>query len=124
MRRPAVLLLLLIALPAILHAENGSPEAIVQRKFTSGGTIRLHLESGGYTIRPADSDDIVVTYHASSEFRLRQVRVDIQPSASSVEIFVSNTPNNKFEATIDVPRHSNLMGAAHRWRVGCGSRGR
>jgi hypothetical protein len=107
MRRAALLLLLMIA-PVMLHAEDRRPEATVQKKFVSGGTIRLHLEAGGYTISPSDSESISVTYHANSESRLRQVKVDIEPSTSSAEVYVTNTPNNKFEATIEVPRHSNL----------------
>jgi hypothetical protein len=79
----------------------------VQKKFVSGSTIRLHLESGGYTISPSDSGNIVVIYHANSESQLRQVKVDIQPSASSAEVYITDTPNNKFEAAIEVPRHSN-----------------
>lgn len=107
MPRLALLLLLLVT-PALLRAEDRRPEATVQKKFVSGGTIRLHLESGGYTITPSDSENIVVTYHANSESRLQQVKVEIQPSASSAEVYVTDTPSNKFEATIEVPRHSNL----------------
>ena len=107
MPRLALLLLLLIA-SAMLHAEARRPEATVQKKFASGGTIRLHLESGGYTISPSDSENIVVTYHANSDSRLQQVKVEIEPSASSAEVYITDTPNNKFEATIEVPRHTNL----------------
>lgn len=107
MLRPALLLTLLIT-PALVHAEDHRPEATVQKKFVSGGTIRLHLESGGYTISPSDSESIVITYHANSESRLQQVKVEIEPSSSSAEVYITDTPNNKFEATIEVPRHSNL----------------
>jgi len=107
MKRWAPFLLLLIA-PAMLYAEDGRPAATVQKKFVTGGTIRLHLEAGGYTISPSDSDNITVTYRANSESRLREVRVEIQASASDAEVYITNTPNNKFEATIEVPRHSNL----------------
>jgi hypothetical protein len=107
MPRLVHLSLLLIA-SAMLHAEDRRPEATVQKKFASGGTIRLHLESGGYTISPSDSENIVVTYHANSESRLQQVKVEIAPSASSAEVYITDTPNNKFEAIIEVPRHSNL----------------
>jgi len=103
-----VLLSLLLIASAMLHAEDRRPKATVQKKFASGGTIRLHLESGGYTISPSDSENIVVTYHANSESRLQQVKVEIEPSASSAEVYITDTPNNKFEATIEVPRHSNL----------------
>jgi hypothetical protein len=101
------LLLLLIA-PALLHADDTRPEATVQKKFVSGGTIRLHLEAGGYTISPSDSENIVVTCHANSDSRVRQVKVEMQVGPTTADVFVTNTPNNKFEATIEVPRHSNL----------------
>jgi len=105
--RRCLLLLLLIA-PALLHADDTRPEATVQKKFVSGGTIRLHLEAGGYTVSPSDSENIVVTCHANSDSRVRQVKVEIQVGPTTADVFVTNTPNNKFEATIEVPRHSNL----------------
>jgi hypothetical protein len=107
MRRPLLLLLFLLSTTAILPAGN-LPEATVQKKFISGGTIRLHLESGGYTITPSDSENIVVTYRAKSGSQLRDVKVEFQLGASSADVFVTNTPEGKFEATIEVPRHSNL----------------
>jgi hypothetical protein len=107
MRRPTLFLLLLIA-SVLLHAEDRRPEATTQKKFISGGTIRLHLEAGGYTISPADSDNIVVTCRANSDSALRHIKVDIKLGTSTADVFVTDTPNNKFEAIIEVPRHSNL----------------
>ncbi len=72
------------------------------------GTIRLHLESGGYTITPVDSESIVVTCHARSENKLKNVRVAIKPVGTTAEVYVRNTPNNNFTANIEVPRRSNL----------------
>jgi len=100
------LLMLLVA--GLAPAQTRDPEASVQQKFVSGGTIRLHLEAGGYTISPSDSNDIVVTYRASSEERLKQVKVAIKPSGSNADVVVSDTPNNNFTAVIEVPRQSNL----------------
>lgn len=105
MKRPGFWLVLLV--PGLLHAQE-APEASAQQKFISGGTIRLHLEAGGYTITPADSENIVVICSARTEEQLRRVKVEIRPTASSADVYVSETPNNNFEATIEVPRHSNL----------------
>jgi hypothetical protein len=80
----------------------------VQRKFISGGSIRMHLESGGYTIRPTDSANITVTCHAASEEQRKRVRVEIRAGGLSADVFVRDTPNNDFRAVIEVPRHSNL----------------
>src|SRR5580658_5073027 len=79
-----------------------------RREFVSGGTIRFHLEAGGYRIAPGDSENIVVTCHANSEEQLKRVKVEIKRIGSSADVYVSETPHNNFEATIQVPRSSNL----------------
>ena len=83
-------------------------ETSAQHEFISGGTIRLHLEAGGYTVTPADSDHIVVTCRAHTEGQLQRLKVEIKPTAASADVYVSNTPHNDFHATIEVPRHSSL----------------
>lgn len=107
MKRLAPVLLMLL-LTGLVHAQTHNPEASVEQKFVSGGTIRLHLEAGGYTISPTDSDDLVVTYRTHSESSLKQVRVAIKLSGLSADIVVADTPNNNFTAIIEVPRQSNL----------------
>jgi hypothetical protein len=104
----AITSLLLLISSAALYAQPNSYQTGVQQKFAPGGTIRLHLEAGGYTISPTDSDNIIVTYHANSASRLGRVKVEIKPAATTADVDVSNTPNNHFNATIEVPRHSNL----------------
>jgi hypothetical protein len=91
-----------------LNAEWNSHEAGVQQKFVSGGTIRLHLSAGGYTVSPSDSDSIVVTYHTDSAEQLSRVKVEIKPASSNADIYVHGTPHSNFNATIEVPRRSNL----------------
>ncbi len=85
-----------------------SAEHPAQQEFASGGTIRFHLEAGGYRIAPGDSESIVVTCRANSEEQLKRVKVEIKRTGSSADIYVSETPHNNFEATIQVPRNSNL----------------
>ena len=99
---------LILLVPGVLHAQHAL-ETSAQQKFISGGTIRLHLEAGGYTITPADSENIVVTCcRAHTEEQLKRVKVEIKPTAASADVYVSETPHNNFQATIKVPRHSNL----------------
>lgn len=103
-----------IALPFLfiplvaLHAQSNSFEKVVQQPFASGGTVRLHLEAGGYTIRAASSDNIVVTYPPNPNGESKSVTVEIKAMASRADVYVRNTPHNNFSATIEVPRHSNL----------------
>lgn len=107
MKRSLLISLLLLS-AATLYAQKDVPEAAVQQQFAGGGTIRLHLESGGYEIIPTDSGRIAVTYSARSEERLKNVKVAIKASHDLADVYVSNTPNNNFTATIEVPRESNL----------------
>ncbi len=98
---------LVLLVPGLLHAQNAGGTS-AQQKFISGGTIRLHLESGGYTIIPGDSENIVVSCRADTEQQLKRVKVVIKPFGASAEVYVSETPPGNFQATIEVPRHSNL----------------
>jgi len=90
------------------HSVQHSAQHPTQQEFVSGGTIRLHLEAGGYTIAPGDSENIVVTCRADSEEQLERVKVEIKRTGTSADIYVSETPHNNFQATIEVPRSSNL----------------
>jgi len=103
MRHPWIGFVLLLV-PVVLHAEGSN----LRQKFVSGGTVRMHLEAGGYSVIASDSEDIVVSFRGHSPERLRQVEVEIKPSASSADVYVRNTPHSDFEATIEVPRHTNL----------------
>ena len=107
MKRSLLISLVLLA-ATTLYGQKDVPEAAVQQQFAGGGTIRLHLESGGYEIIPTDSGKIAVTYSARSAERLKNVKVAIKASQGRADVYVSNTPNNKFTATIEVPRESNL----------------
>lgn len=102
-----------MALPALVLASANllaqqAPEASVQQKFAAGGTIRLHLQAGGYTITPTDSENIVVTCQHRSQEKLKAVRVAIKPVGTRADVYVLDTPNNNFTATIRVPRRSDL----------------
>jgi hypothetical protein len=98
---------LVLLVPGFLNAQHPL-DTSAQQKFISGGTIRLHLEAGGYTVTPGDSENIVVTCVARTEEQLKRVKVEIKPTAASADVYVSETPHNNFQATIEVPRHSNL----------------
>jgi hypothetical protein len=99
--------LTLLLAAGTLAAQSPSQDSW-QQKFVSGGTIRMHLEAGGYTIRPTDSGNIVVTLATGSERELNHVRVAIKPGPSTADIYVRDTPDHNFKAVIEVPRKSNL----------------
>lgn len=105
MKRLGIWLVLLA--PGFLNAQHGL-ETSTQHEFISGGAIRLHLEAGGYTVIPADSDHIVVTCRALTEGQLKRLKVEIKPTTATADVYVSETPHNNFHATIEVPRHSDI----------------
>jgi len=106
---PTILLIASLSIaPGAVYGQADRRQATAQEKFISGGTVRLHLEAGGYRIRPTDADNIVVTCSARSEERLKEVKVEIKIAESHANVYVTHTPNNNFNATIEVPRRSNL----------------
>ena len=107
MKTSAVLCMFLFLGAHAVEAQQPA-SATTSQKFISGGTVRLHLEAGGYTISPTDSDIITVTCEHRSEQKLKQVRVAIKPAGTTADVYVRNTPNNNFTATIEIPRRSNL----------------
>jgi hypothetical protein len=84
-------------------AQENPNEGRAEEKFRSGGLIRIHLSSGGYTIRAADSDSIVVSFEQP-----RTVKVGIKTGDSGADVFVRDTPHGNFHAKIEVPRRSDL----------------
>src|SRR6266568_428109 len=111
MNRTMILLFWLVS-AAVVFAQQGTEhnagDGTAQEKFVSGGTIRMHLEAGSYTIEGSDSSDIVATCTADTPEQLRHVRVLIRTSGTNAELSVKGTPHNNFHATIEVPRLSNL----------------
>jgi hypothetical protein len=100
-----------LLVPGLLYAQrapDASMQHSAQQEFISGGTIRLHLEAGGYTVTPGNSENIVVTCRDLSEEQLKGVKVEVKRAGSSAEVYVSDTPHSNFQATIEVPRLSNL----------------
>jgi hypothetical protein len=100
--------LLVVILSIAVQAQQNGHEMGGEEKFVSGGTIRLHLDAGGYTISPSDSNNIVVTYHANSSEQLGRVKTEIKIGTSLADVYVRDTPHSNFTATIEVPRRSNL----------------
>jgi len=95
----------LLALPAF--GRDAAP-AFAQQKFSSGGSVRMHLEAGDYEIRASDADEIVVTCRSEDPEKLDHVRVELNASGGTAQLYIRNTPHNDFHVSIDVPRQSDL----------------
>jgi hypothetical protein len=97
---------LVLLLSGSLHAQL--PGVSAKQEFISGGTIRMHLEGGGYTVTAGSAENIVVTFRTRTEEQHKRVKVGIKRTATSADVYISETPHNNFQATIEVPRRSNL----------------
>jgi len=104
-----LIVLLLLFLSSGLAAGQQKPlEAQVQEKFAPGGFIRLHLSPGGYKVTGGDANTIIITYTARNSDDLKRVKVKIRTDASTADVYLTDTPHNNFQATIEVPPRSDL----------------
>jgi len=105
--RPIVLLLLFLS-SGLAAGQQKPLEAQVQEKFAPGGFIRLHLSPGGYKVTGGDANTIIITYTARNSDDLKRVKVKIRTNASTADVYLTDTPHNNFQATIEVPPRSDL----------------
>jgi hypothetical protein len=93
----------LIVLTAVVSvsAQYGVNEKI----FVSGGRIEMQLGGGSYTIRPASDTHIRVTIGSESG----RARVALTTNATRATVSVTETPGDNFQATIEVPKTSDLI---------------
>jgi hypothetical protein len=102
------LIALALLIASVVVVAQSAPTSFAKQKFVSSGTIRMQLEAGAYVIRPSDSDDIAVTWHARSEQDESNVKVAIKRDGSIATVSIKDTPNRDFRAIIEVPRRSDL----------------
>ncbi len=90
-----------VAFVSVLHAQYG----VTEKLFVSAGRIEMQLGAGTYTIRPASDTHIRVTISENSP----RARVALTANATRATIAVTETPSNNFQATIEVPKTSDLI---------------
>jgi hypothetical protein len=101
MKTVPVLALVCVIAVSVLQAQFGVNEKI----FVSGGRIEMQLGGGSYTIRPASDTHIRVTIGEDSG----RARVALTTNATRATVSVTDTPSNNFQATIEVPKTSDLI---------------
>lgn len=95
-----VVLASVMSLP-VLYGQYGVTETV----FVSAGRIEMQLGAGSYTIRPASDTHIRVTIGSDSG----RARVALTANATRATIAVTETPSSNFQATIEVPKTSDLI---------------
>ena len=82
----------------------------LERPFAEGGTVRLTLSSGHYTVRGGGSDRIRVEWCAGDEARvtdLNKLGVDLHVSGSTARV-VTEGPTKHVRFTIEIPARSDM----------------
>jgi hypothetical protein len=90
-----------VVVVAGVRAQFGVNETV----FVSGGRIEMQLGAGSYTIRPASDTHIRVTIGSESG----RARVALTSNATRATVAVTETPSSNFQATIEVPKTSDLI---------------
>jgi hypothetical protein len=81
------------------------PAKVTEKPFTSGGKIEMQLAAGSYTVRPGDGNAIRVSLGGN----VGAAKVDVTTSEAQASVSVKETPNNNFQATIDVPQSADVV---------------
>ena len=99
--RIAIIVLASVTSAQLLYAQYG----VTEKVFVSAGRIELQLGAGSYTIRPASDTHIRVTIGSDSG----RARVALTANATRATVAVTETPSSNFQATIEVPKTSDLI---------------
>jgi len=88
----------------VVAASVGAQYGVNETAFVSGGRIELQLGAGSYSIRPASDTHIRVTIGSESA----RAKVALTANATRATVAVTETPSSNFQATIEVPKTSDL----------------
>lgn len=94
----------LLAASGIVTAQT---QGKTQANFASGGTIKMDLHAGGYTIKPGADDKIVVNYGTQTEGQFKEAQAKVTVTGHEATIY-ANGPDNNFEVTIEIPAKSDV----------------
>ena len=102
-------LFIVAALLAPVMQAQSSAGARVEKAFPANGRISMRLEAGAYQIRPSADPVIRVTWKSDSYEGKDKVKATVEVEGTTARIRVQDTPHNNFNATIEVPRQSDLF---------------
>jgi hypothetical protein len=99
-----------LSMNALFVGQTTINENSQENVFTEGGSLRLQLSSGEYTVRPSTGNHIWVSWEAEDarfEKDMKKIRVRTEISGSAATIRTSG-PTNHARITIEVPARSDL----------------
>lgn len=117
MRTLALAFLLLCSV--ILMAQSVHPAKQVDNShfeldFRHHGEVRMHVQPSALQISGTDEDKIKVHFWSDRE-DTSDVKVRLEPSGNTANVYIGNGPHNDFHVEIQIPRKSDLY-----LRIGAG----
>ena len=100
-----------LALSSFGFAKDVAPENSLSKAFMDGGTIRLRLSSGDYTVRAGTGSQIRVRWESDDldhSRDLKKIKVLLENSGNSA-IVRTDGPTKHVRFTIEIPTQSNLV---------------
>ena len=100
-----------LALSSFVFAKDVAPENSLSKAFMDGGTIRLRLSSGDYTVRAGTGSQIRVRWESDDldhSRDLKKIKVLLENSENSA-IVRTDGPTKHVRFTIEIPTQSNLV---------------
>ena len=100
-----------LALSSWVLAKDVGTENSLAKAFTDGGTIRLRLSSGDYTVRASTGSQIRVRWTADDldhTHDLKKIKVLLENSGNSA-MLRTDGPTKHVHFTIEIPAQSNLV---------------
>jgi len=99
-----------LALSAVTFGQTGADEHTIERAFSEGGIVTLHLASGDYTVRAGASDRVRVQWRAEDpedEEDMRKIQV-VSDVFERVATIRTKGPTSRARFTIEVPARSDV----------------
>jgi hypothetical protein len=110
MKRVLIGLLAACAVGTFAQGQGIRDSDSIERPFASGGSVRLSLSSGDYTIRAGADDRVVVRWTPDQRVRgkdLRKVSIDVHTAGSAATI-TTDGPTTHLRFTIEIPARSDV----------------
>ena len=99
-----IFLLAAIGLISCSVAPEQPPVMKADEPFAAAGSIEMHLEGGGYTIRASADEHVRVSFAGNYE----GAAAELKTNGSHADLAIRNTPRNNFRATVEVPATADL----------------
>jgi len=103
-----------VSMAQSLHPAKQVDDSHYELDFHRHGEVRMHIQPSDLRISGTDEDKIKVHYWSNRDDS-SDVKVRLESSGSTADVYVGNGPHNDFHVEIQIPRKSDLY-----LRIGAG----